>query len=35
MFLVFPPIFLADTKIIYGYDFIAPVNNYTNVIKNV
>ena len=25
MLVVFPPIFVADTKIIYGYNFVAPV----------
>ena len=24
---MFPPIFMADTKIIYGYNFVAPLNN--------
>ena len=26
MLVVFPPIFMADTKIIYGYNFVAPLN---------
>ena len=26
MLVVFPPIFVADTKIIYGYNFVAPLN---------
>ena len=30
MLVVFPPIFVADTKIIYGYNFVAPLN--TNVV---
>ena len=25
MLIVFPPIFVADTKIIYGYNFAAPL----------
>ena len=25
MLVVFPPIFVADTKIIYGYNFVAPL----------
>ena len=25
MLFVFPPIFVADTKIIYGYNFVAPL----------
>ena len=25
MLVVFPPIFAADTKIIYGYNFVAPL----------
>ena len=29
---LFPPIFLADTKIIHGYNFVAPLN--TETIKN-
>ena len=27
MLFVFPPIFVADTKIIYGYNFVAPLTN--------
>ena len=33
MFVVFPPIFVADTKIISGYNFVAPSRKnvfYTN-----
>ena len=26
MLVVFPPIFVADIKIIYGYNFVAPLN---------
>ena len=26
MLVVFSPIFVADTKIIFGYDFVAPLN---------
>ena len=26
MLVVFPPIFAADTKIIHGYNFVAPLN---------
>ena len=26
MLVGFPPIFVADTKIIYGYNFVAPLN---------
>ena len=25
MLVVFPPIFVADTKVIYGYNFVAPL----------
>ena len=25
MLIGFPPVFVADTKIIYGYDFVAPL----------
>ena len=25
MLVVFPPIFVADTKLIYGYNFVAPL----------
>ena len=25
MLVIFPPIFMADTKIIYGYNFVAPL----------
>ena len=28
MLVVFPPILVADTKIIYGYNFVAPLMNY-------
>ena len=28
MLVVFPPIFVADTKIIYGYNFVAPLKLY-------
>ena len=28
MLVVFPPIFVADTKIIYGYNFVAPLKFY-------
>ena len=28
MLVVFPPIFVADTKIIYGYNFVAPLKGY-------
>ena len=27
MLVVFPPIFVADTKIIFRYDFVAPLTN--------
>ena len=27
MLVVLPPIFVADTKIIYGYNFVAPLND--------
>ena len=27
MLVVFPPIFVADTKIIFRYDFVAPLSN--------
>ena len=27
MLVPFPPTFVADTKIIYGYNFVAPLNN--------
>ena len=27
MLVVFLPIFVADTKTIYGYNFVAPLNN--------
>ena len=26
MLVVFSPIFVADTKIVFGYDFVAPLN---------
>ena len=29
MLVVFSPIFVADTKIIYGYNFVAPLSNKT------
>ena len=28
MLIGFPPIFVADTKIIYGYNFVAPLTKY-------
>ena len=28
MLVVFPPIFVADTKIIYGYNFVAPLKEF-------
>ena len=28
MFVVFPPIFVADTKIINGYNFVAPLKMF-------
>ena len=28
MLVVFPTIFVSDTKIIYGYNFVAPLRNY-------
>ena len=28
MLVVFPPIFVADTRIIYGYNFVAPLKNF-------
>ena len=37
MLVVFPPDFVADTKMIYGYNFVAPLtNNYfkTKISKN-
>ena len=30
---MFPPIFVADTKIIYGYNFVAPLNNFSTFIS--
>ena len=27
MLFVFPPIFVVDTKIIYGYNFVVPLTN--------
>ena len=27
MLIVFPPIFVADTKIVFRYDFVAPLSN--------
>ena len=29
MLVVFPPIFVADTKIIHGYNFVAPLITYS------
>ena len=26
MLVVFSPVFVADTKIVFGYDFVAPLN---------
>ena len=34
MLVVFPPIFLADTKIINGYNFVAPLNDAYLIDKN-
>ena len=31
---VFPPIFVADTKIIYGYDFVAPLKKMLYRVPN-
>ena len=34
MFVVFPPIFVADTKIVYSYNFVAPfklMSQYTQL----
>ena len=28
MLVVFPPIFVADTKMIYGYNFVAPFSTF-------
>ena len=30
MLVVFPPIFVADTKVIYGYNFVAPLSSSEN-----
>ena len=30
MLVVFPPIFAADTKVIYGYNFVAPLSSSEN-----
>ena len=30
MLVVFPPIFVADTKIIHGYNFVAPLRKQIN-----
>ena len=35
MLVVFPPIFVADTKIIYCYNFVAPLNRVVLVINKV
>ena len=34
MLVAFRPIFVADTKIIYGYNFVAPFNLITICLKN-
>ena len=36
MLVVFPSIFVADTKLIYGYNFVAPLRHHydSNSIKN-
>ena len=31
MLVVPPPTFVADTKIIYGYNFVAPLKNAANI----
>ena len=31
MFVMFLPIFVADKKIIYGYNFVAPLNNSPSI----
>ena len=31
---VFPPIFVADTKIIYGFNFVAPLTSPAQSLKN-
>ena len=28
MLVVFPPIFVAETKLIHGYDFVTPLINF-------
>ena len=28
MLVVFPPIFVVDTKLIYGYNFVAPLTGH-------
>ena len=33
MLFVFPPIFVADTKIIYGFNFVAPLTEDKRVIS--
>ena len=34
MLVVFPPIFMADTKIIFRYDFVASLKKKRNDLKN-
>ena len=34
MLIGFPPIFMADTKMIYGYDFVAPLKMSILLIVN-
>ena len=39
MLVVLPPIFVADTKIIYGYNFVAPLSanpaKWSNTLKQL
>ena len=30
MLIGFPPTFVVDTKVVYGYDFVAPLTLYFN-----
>ena len=34
MLISIPPIFVADTKITYGYNFLAPFKSIMNTFKN-